>query len=578
MLLIQKKSVCTSQPQGRAEIDWTNPLTKDLNFVFVAGNNINLVTGVRANIVGTSVSNTVTENGVSLRGDSQSGGNGRIEFPPSSYKPFLVGDATFYVMTRVRAMSISAYGLAQYDGTFGLGLFIFHTSNSNHWGTYSGGVRYSSGEVAPVDGLFHQYIAYRGADGVIRNWRDNAEKLGATGAGSYNAPARQLGVNGAPSLNSALAETPLSVSWTRSLSDAETKSFFANPWQIFKAPEANVWIPTTSGSPPATATVGYFDKTAAPLGWFSENAQDLGWFDKDLLYTAAGAPPATAYTLTAQGGTYAIAAAAATILKSKRIVAAGGSYSLTGQSATLLKSKRIVASGGTYTLTGSSATITYTPAATVYTLIAQGGSYSLTGASATLLRSRKIVASGGTYAFTGQSATITYTPAANIYTLTALGGAYTLTGATATLKRSRLLVASGGAYTLSGSDATLLRSKRIVASGGTYAVTGQSATLKRSRYLFASSGTYLTTGQTANLFRNRKLTALAGTYTLTGSDAVITKTVSGGYPNPSDVLFGVMYGPTGTEYTGTYTLPKFYLDLTTSRQFMSINSKIGILL
>jgi hypothetical protein len=29
--------------------------------------------------------------------------------------------------------------------------------------------------------------------------------------------------------------------------------------------------------------------------------------------------------------------------------------------------------------------------------------------------------------------------------------------------------------------------------------------------------------------------------------------IAGGYPSPSDVKLGVTYGPTGTEYTGTFS-------------------------
>jgi len=49
------------------------------------------------------------------------------------------------------------------------------------------------------------------------------------------------------------------------------------------------------------------------------------------------------------------------------------------------------------------------------------------------------------------------------------------------------------------------------------------------------------------------------------------------YPDPSEVLLGVTYGPTGVEYTGTYT-DAIRLELETGRLVKPIGSKLSILL
>lgn len=137
-------------------------------------------------------------------------------------------------------------------------------------------------------------------------------------------------------------------------------------------------------------------------------------------------PATTSYTITAQGGSYLITGATSTISKSKVLVASGGSYSSVGANATILRSRLITAQGGSYSFTGASVNITYTSAATVYTLTCLGGSYSLTGQVVTISKSKNLVAQGGTYAFTGQSAQILKSKI-----LIAQGGSYTLIGASA---------------------------------------------------------------------------------------------------------------------------------------------------
>lgn len=49
------------------------------------------------------------------------------------------------------------------------------------------------------------------------------------------------------------------------------------------------------------------------------------------------------------------------------------------------------------------------------------------------------------------------------------------------------------------------------------------------------------------------------------------------WPLPAQVLAGVAYGPTGTEYTGTYKDP-IRLELETGRLVKPIGSKLALLL
>lgn len=214
---------------------------------------------------------------------------------------------------------------------------------------------------------------------------------------------------------------------------------------------------------------GAYDPAAISAGGTTGAADS--WVAK----TAVLRPAPSAYTLTAQHGSYTYTGQSATLLKTKVIVASQGSYTYTGQTATLLRSRLVTAQNGAYTYTGQTATLLRSKR-----IEANHGSYAYSGQDAILLRSKAIVAQHGSYALSGQSADITYTPAVTGYTLTAQHGTYALNGQDATLTKGLVLTAQHGSYALSGQDATLLKTKVVVAQTGSYAIAGQSATISYS--------------------------------------------------------------------------------------------------
>lgn len=184
-----------------------------------------------------------------------------------------------------------------------------------------------------------------------------------------------------------------------------------------------------------------------------------------------------------------------------------------------------------------------------YTLTAQGGLYSLGGGSVVLKRDKLLIGSGGNYTLTGQNANLV-----KGRVLTAQAGAYSLTGASSNIYRSKRIVSTGGAYNLTGATANIFKSKRLVASSGSYVYTGNTITLKRSKYLNVSGGSY----------------------SLVGSSATITWTGVGGavWPPTHVVLLGTVYGPTGTEYTGTLDVNGIKYDITTGQLVKPLNDKV----
>lgn len=230
-------------------------------------------------------------------------------------------------------------------------------------------------------------------------------------------------------------------------------------------------------------------------------------------------PAATAYTLTASGGTFTLTGTAATLKAGRYLSAAAGTYTLTGTAATLKAGRYLSAGAGAFTLTGADATLIYGSVG-AYTLAANGGTFALTGGDASLIAARRLTASSGTFTLTGTDATLKAGRR-----LTASGGSYTLTGMDATLKAGRVIAADGGTFTLTGTAAALRAARLLSASGGVFALTGTDATLIYGQIgnftLSAEGGTFTLTGGAAALTAARRLSAAGATYTLTGMDAAL---------------------------------------------------------
>ena len=89
----------------------------------------------------------------------------------------------------------------------------------------------------------------------------------------------------------------------------------------------------------------------------------------------------------------------------------------------------------------------------------------------------------------------------------------------------------------------------------------------------------MVTGQDASILRSKQLTANAGSYSISGKDATITYHAAGGavWPPPNQVAYGVVYGPTGVEYTGTF-IGNTTIDIVTGQLVKPLSSKLSMLL
>jgi len=196
-----------------------------------------------------------------------------------------------------------------------------------------------------------------------------------------------------------------------------------------------------------------------------------------------------AFSVAANGGTYTVTGATASLEVGKLVSAAGGSYAISGTAASLEHSYPLVATGGSYVISGSAATLLHSSL-----VAANGGVYTISGSAATLSKTIPIVAGSGSYSISGTDANLEYGRL-----VVAGSGSYELAGSVANLEFGRLLSATGGSYSISGADVTFVKGFGVAASGGSYAIGGGAASLLVSKLLAASGGSYVVTGAAATL-------------------------------------------------------------------------------
>jgi len=172
----------------------------------------------------------------------------------------------------------------------------------------------------------------------------------------------------------------------------------------------------------------------------------------------------------------------------------GGSYALNGQDAGAYYGRKVDAEAGAYALTGADISALFGRL-----VLAEAGAYQLTGQDIALLRAARIAAEAGAYALAGQDVTLIYVPGGGAYVLSAEGGAYAITGADAGLRKASILPAEPGVYVLAGQDATTLLGRLLDAGAGAYVISGGAAELLRAARMQAEAGVYGLTGNDAAL-------------------------------------------------------------------------------
>lgn len=255
------QNVCTSQPQSPVGIDWANPLTKGL---------IGLINGSRSGFKGDMVTNSPAPQATGPRayqsGESFGGLTTGVAYPRlnAGAKNW---DITSPVMSMFAAYHPTANGSSSNIASNGLGTssgFAIYSHFSNGTPRF---VIYEAGGVAKtVTGSTGDIKLNRLNTGCVTSdgsnvcGYQNGTLIGTTattGANlNYDATYHRVALGGSAQDSGGLAGCAVHYAglWNRALSAAEIKSLSNNPWQVFKAPDQNYFVPTATTSASTTIT------------------------------------------------------------------------------------------------------------------------------------------------------------------------------------------------------------------------------------------------------------------------------------------------------------------------------------
>ncbi len=366
--VVKPKEVWTSQPQTLVDIDWNNPITRDLRF---AWNGAQQFDAVRKRFSSTRNLLKASEkgSGVSL----VAGG---------TITPHVAGTSTaksVVVITNMVDFNSAQNTILRHGSPNGWGL-SYGTASGLRW-THFGVADYNLGSLASTERR-PQVVGISATPGsTVSAYYDGAFKT-SVAIGTLNATSTtDVIINLAPLTASTQAITSFAAYWDRALTAGEHASMAANPWQIFRNTQAHIFIPVTGVGPTYTLT--------ASSGGFT-----LTGVANSLL---------AARLLSSSTGSFSLTGNAASLLYNRALVAEVGTFSLTGNSVNLLFNRVLQGNTGSFTLTGNAANLVYTPAGVTYTLTAERGTFNLDGQIASLLANRVLSAEVGDFNLVGNN-------------------------------------------------------------------------------------------------------------------------------------------------------------------------------
>jgi hypothetical protein len=222
-----------TQPQHPVDIDWANPITRDLRFAWNGALQWDAVRGVLAatratpNVSAFGVGCQVTVAGCS------------VPHSGATNKPKSV---------------IAVSNLTNFNG--GGNIFLRHgpsggwgfwVDNSGYRWTHYGVADYTIGASPPGDFQVRVHGATAVPGGAVTAYT-SGRVAGSTSIGSMSASsAANAVVNLGPSGASAVGHTALAAYWDRALTAEEHWSLSEDPWQIFRPRRQRVFLPTAGG-------------------------------------------------------------------------------------------------------------------------------------------------------------------------------------------------------------------------------------------------------------------------------------------------------------------------------------------
>ena len=353
-----------SQPlDARVGVDWSNPITRGLRVLLNGSDNQvapwTIIGGASRSLDKTGISRLVN------------GSNQALSTPLDLTNTKAV--TVVSLMTPVGYFSpYNMFWEFTADGNAVNGGFALYSNNSSariDIGCNGGGTdaanyspRFATGVPVSLAATYDHTKPNGQQIGLFTNGDPTAVTVSGSlgGSGSFGNSTLYLGARTASTLW-AYNQYTFFVLFDCRKTDAEIKSLYDNPWQVFE--KERIWVPVAAGG--------------------------------------------DTYTLTADSGSFALTGQATGLALNRVLSAASGSFALTGQAAGLAVNRTLSAASGSYSLTGQNATLTYTPTSTAtYTFAAASGSFAVSGQDVVLAYNRVLSAANGSYLLTGQNATL----------------------------------------------------------------------------------------------------------------------------------------------------------------------------
>ena len=376
------------KPLGSVEIDWDNPITKNLLYYFVWQD------GQPYDLVSQRVIPLTTE-GTSLKHDKDGAyakNTGRSQ-ADSSYSPLSsIGTGGVSILSRFRQPTTDRETVFCSRVGNNVDQVEFRSNSDANGASEAGGLMFKASETS--DGTVYAASAITGEfQNVIGIRSLTAQTLYSNGlllaSDTTNTDdlsgAADFVFGGLPGITTIEfnGDRGVDAGWSRSLTDAESKTLTNSPYQILK---------------PKTPAVYY---TAGASGSFTLVAETAAYAysgaNASLLLSALLGADTAQYTYAGQDATLTFASAG-----NFTLTADTGAYVYTGTNADLLLSANLDAETAQYTYSGPAATLTHN-----FNLTADTVQYTYSGTSTDLVYSRVLDAENGAYTYTGTPAALT---------------------------------------------------------------------------------------------------------------------------------------------------------------------------
>ena len=382
-MALLRPTIWTQQPQVPVEIDWSNPITRDLIFA-VSGVGPDAVSGQQGFAL-PSGKQGITKNGVAV--ESTSTTDGGYYYPLSKHIPDSLGDVTLFQVVEIDSWgaysALFSIPIASSTWAAPYGAIGIQQDGSNNkvrlWGT-SGAAPATANETVAPGNAYSIGVAKSGSSAIfdINGIRESASLTPVVYDLSARQPICLLQRSNSNNGEAVDGRSAITLLWKRALSADELKSIRENPWQIFAPRSSRRLISAGGGSVNANASGALSVlSVAAPTASASGSAFATGALAAITIY----APTATASaggSAAASGSFAALSISPATATATATTSAtASGSFATISLSAPTATATGTTAGGANATGTPAQITISHAAAIAIGSAVASGGYQSI---------------------------------------------------------------------------------------------------------------------------------------------------------------------------------------------------------